>query len=228
MNLTAERISRRYMRKTGDANYFDAVKTTDLTLEGGKVTVLTGRSGSGKTTVLHMLSGLLRPSEGRVLLEGKDIYTLEDRELSRLRNERFGVVPQGRSAVDTLTVRENILLPATLYRAEKDREETEERAQALMEELGIASLAEAWPAELSGGELRRMAIARALCGKPEFIMTDEPTGDLDDENTVLVLELLRRSAREGAAVFLVTHENEALAYADEKWRMDAGLMTRME
>ncbi len=228
MNLTAEKISRRYMRKTGEANYFDAVKTTDLLLEGGKVTVLTGRSGSGKTTVLHMLSGLLRPTEGRVLLEGKDIYALEDTALSRLRNERFGVVPQGRSAVDTLTVRENILLPATLYCPEKDRKDTEGRAKELMEELGIASLADAWPAELSGGELRRMAIARALCAKPDFIMTDEPTGDLDDENTVLVLELLHRSAREGAAVFLVTHENEALAYADEKWRMDSGLMIRME
>lgn len=115
MELRAENISRRYFRKRGEANFFEAVKPVSLTVRGGKMTVLKGRSGSGKTTLLHMLAGLLNPSEGKVFLDDTDLYALEDAELSRVRNEKIGVVPQGRSAVDTLTVYENILLPGLLY-----------------------------------------------------------------------------------------------------------------
>ena len=222
MKLKAEKTSRRYMRKTGEANFFDAVRCADMTLESGRLTVLMGRSGSGKTTLLHMLAGLLQPTEGKVWLGDTELYALEDEKLSRLRNERIAVIPQGRSAVDTLTVKENILLPAMLYTKEKNGNALLMKAERLMEELGIQSLAEAWPAELSGGELRRMAIARALIGKPDFILADEPTGDLDDENTDRVLNLLQKTAKEGAGVLLVTHESDALSRADEAWRMDAG------
>ena len=222
MKLKAEKTSRRYMRKTGEANFFDAVRCADMTLESGRLTVLMGRSGSGKTTLLHMLAGLLQPTEGKVWLGDTELYALEDEKLSRLRNERIAVIPQGRSAVDTLTVKENILLPAMLYTKEKNGNALLMKAERLMEELGIQSLAEAWPAELSGGELRRMAIARALIGKPDFILADEPTGDLDDENTDRVLNLLQKTAKEGAGVLLVTHESDAFSWADETWRMDAG------
>ncbi len=226
MILKAEGVSRRYFRKTGEANFFEAVKRTDLTLEGGKVTVLMGRSGSGKTTLLHMLAGLLQPTEGKVLLEGTDLYALEDGALSRLRNEKIGVIPQGRSAVDSLTVRENILLPGALYGTPEAGAEAE--AERWMNRLGILSLADSSPKELSGGELRRMAIARTLCAHPAVILADEPTGDLDDENTNLVLSLRREAAEQGAAVLLVTHENEALRYGDETWRMDAGKLCGKE
>lgn len=222
MKLKAEKVSRRYMRKTGEANFFDAVSCVDLTLESGRLTVVMGRSGSGKTTLLHMLSGLLCPTEGKVWLEDKDLYALEDDKLSRLQNERIAVIPQGRSAVDTLTVKENILLPGMLYTKGKGSDAFLVKAERLMEDLGIQSLADAWPAELSGGELRRMAIARALIGKPDFILADEPTGDLDDENTDRVLNLLQKTAKEGAGVLLVTHEANALSRADEAWRMEAG------
>ena len=222
MELKAEGVSRRYMRKTGEANYFDAVREISLTLEGGRIIGLTGRSGSGKTTLLHMMAGLLRPTEGRVLLDGADLYAMEDRALSRLRSRCFGVIPQGRSAVDSLTVLENILLPGALSGRGNASDAAREKAGALMAELGIEALADAWPGELSGGELRRMAIARALTHGPDFILADEPTGDLDDENTARVLMLLRRAAEEGAGVLLVTHESGALTIADEVWRMDAG------
>ena len=222
MIMKAENVSKRYFRKTGSANYFLAVSPLDLELGGGEITVLMGRSGSGKTTLLNMLSGLLAPTEGRVLLEGTDLYGLEDRALSRLRSEKIGVVPQGRSAVDTLTVLENILLPSQLY----GRTLPETEALQWMERLGIAHLRDARPAELSGGELRRMAIIRALAQRPDFLFADEPTGDLDDENTALVLSALHTYAHEQEkAVFIVTHENDAMRYADRSFRMDGGQLS---
>ena len=221
MELQAKDISKRYFRKTGSANYFDAVRPLSLKLEPGTVTVLGGRSGSGKTTLLHMLGGLLAPTEGSVTLDGKDLYSLGDEELSGLRSSTFGVIPQGRSVIDTLTVMENLLLPGAL----RHRTIPAEEARGWLEKLGILHLAEASAAELSGGELRRTAIARALCGKPPFILADEPTGDLDDENTKLVLQCFRQAADKGAAVFIVTHESDVLQIADRAFRMTGGEMT---
>ncbi|MBQ9263446.1 MAG: ABC transporter ATP-binding protein [Clostridia bacterium] len=218
MILKAESIAKRYFRKTGEANYFYAVKPVDLTLESGTVTVLMGRSGSGKTTLLNMLSGLLWPSEGQLWLGETNVYSLDDWRLSRLRNEQIGVVPQGRSAIDTLTVMENVLLPGALYgKADKTG-----MARKWLEEMGIGHLADARPGELSGGELRRMAIARAMTMNPQVILADEPTGDLDDENTALVLNAFRTAASQGKIVFLVTHETDALRYTDRAFQMDAG------
>ena len=219
MRIIAENISKRYFRKSGDANYFLAVQPLDLELRGGETAVLMGRSGSGKTTLLNMLCGLLAPSEGSVRIDGTDLYALNDKALSRLRGERIGIVPQGRSAIDTLTVLENILLPAQLYGWPLP----EKSARQWMEHLAIGSLADARPAELSGGELRRMAIVRALAQRPDFLFADEPTGDLDDENTALVLSALRDYAHEqGKSVFIVSHESDALRYADRAFRMDSG------
>jgi len=219
MVLHAENISKRYMRKTGQANWFEAVAPLSLALGAGEVTVLVGRSGSGKSTLLHMLAGLLTPTQGKVFLDDTDLYALPDARLSRLRGERIGVVPQARSLVDALTVWENVLLPGQL-RGGQDRASG---AEKWLEAFGIAHLRDARPAELSGGELRRVAIARALAQEPDVLLADEPTGDLDDGNTRLVLEALRTAAREeGRAVLLVTHEADALAYADRAWRMDAG------
>ena len=219
MNIRAENISRRYFRKTGGANYFCAVKPVSLEIRAGEVAVLTGRSGSGKTTLLNMLSGLLTPTEGRVWIDSTDLYSLDDGQLSRLRSGQIGIVPQGRSAVDTLTVLENILLPAKLSRKPLPAEAVFQ----WMERLGIAQLRDVRPGELSGGELRRMAIVRALTQSPEILFADEPTGDLDDENTELVLSAFRDYAHEKKkAVFMVTHENSAFKVADTFYRMDGG------
>ena len=220
--LEAVNLSMRYFRQTGQANHFYAVKDVCLALRPGEVVLLLGRSGSGKTTLLNMLAGLLTPTEGKVLLDNTDLYALPDAALSRLRGAQFGVIPQGRSAVDTLTVLENVLLPQQL-RGEKGDARA---ALRWLDALGIADLQSARPAELSGGELRRMAIARALAGNPAILLADEPTGDLDDENTAAVLSLLRKSAVEGGkAVLLVTHDSEALPYGTRICRMDDGTLT---
>ena len=219
MLIRAENISRRFFRRTGSANYFTAVHPLTLEISGGEVVVLRGRSGSGKTTLLNMLSGLLQPSEGSVFMVDTNLYSLSDTALSRLRNEKIGVIPQGRSAINTLTVRENILLPSVLY----GKKSPEESAANWMKKLGISHLADAFPGELSGGELRRMAIARALVQNPDVLFADEPTGDLDEENTRLVLSTLRSLAHEQKkAVFLVTHESISLSYADRNFSMDSG------
>ena len=220
MTLKAENVSRRYMRKTGQANYFYAVRDASLELRPGEVTVLMGRSGSGKTTLLHMLSGLLTPTEGRVMLGDTDLYALGDAALSKLRNEKIAVVPQGRSAIDSLTVLENVLLPGMMYTSGDINE-----ARRWLEALDIAHLADAQPAELSGGELRRMAIARALAQRPVALLADEPTGDLDDANTERVLTVLKEAARNGnVAVLIVSHDSEAERYADGLYRMDGGVV----
>ncbi len=224
MELIASGLARRFLRRSGDAGVFEAVRPVELTLRGGEMTVLTGRSGSGKTTLLTMLAGLLTPSAGTVSLDGRDLYSLADADLSRLRARHFAVIPQGASVISSLTVMENILFPAALARQTPPLR----AAEALMERLGILQLRNAAPGELSGGELRRMAVTRALAGQPDFVFADEPTADLDDENTVLVLTLLREAAQKGASVFVVTHEKDAAAYADRMLHMDAGSLTAVQ
>ena len=218
MELSAYGLARRFRRNTGDANFFEAVHPVDLTLHSGEMTILTGRSGSGKTTLLTMLAGLLPPSEGSAVLDGKELYRLSDAELSRLRARHFAVIPQGASAISSMTVMENILFPAAMA----GKAPPVRHAETLMERLGILKLRNIWPGELSGGELRRMSIVRALAAEPDFVFADEPTADLDDENTALTLRILKETALKGTAVFVVTHDREAADYADVLLRMDAG------
>ena len=219
MELRAEKISRDFLRPSAPQGFFMAVEETDFSLRAGALIAITGRSGSGKSTLLKMLAGLMEPGTGRVLLDDTDIYRLEEAELARLRNRQIGLAPQTLMALSSLTVQENVLLPCSLY---GEAQEAEPRALQLMERLGIAHLKSADPAELSGGELRRLTLARALVRDAAVLLLDEPTGDLDDENTRLVFALLREEAAHGRAVLVVTHEREAADYADRLYRMEAG------
>ena len=219
MFITASGISKKYYRPTKNASHFEAVKTMDFALEPEKLTEITGRSGSGKSTLLYMLAGLLKPTTGTVSFDGTDVYSLKDDELSRVRNAAIGVIPQGQTGLFALTVLQNVLAPAAIY---GDTSALEARAKELLRQVGIADLADAKMSELSGGEMRRMAIARALIMNPSVVFADEPTDDLDDENTRAVLELLAATAKSGKSVLLVTHEATAAQYADVLYRMDAG------
>ena len=219
MELRAEKISRDFLRPSAPQGFFMAVEETDFSLRAGALLAITGRSGSGKSTLLKMLAGLMEPGTGRVLLDDTDIYGLEEAELARLRNRQIGLAPQTLMVLSALTVQENVLLPCSLY---GEAREAKPRAEQLMERLGIVHLRCADPTELSGGELRRLTLARALVRDSAVLLLDEPTGDLDDENTRLVLTLLREEAARGKAVLLVTHEREAADYADSLYRMEAG------
>jgi ABC superfamily ATP binding cassette transporter, ABC protein len=223
MELRAEKISKDFLRYSAKNGYFIAVQETDLHLAAGTLTAVTGRSGSGKSTLLNMLGGLMKPVTGRVLVDDADLYSLSEEGRAELRRRHIGIAPQQLMVLSGLSVRENILLPALLAGEET---EAAARADELMERLGIRKLGAVHPAELSGGELRRVTIARALVMRPEILLADEPTGDLDEETTRSVLSLLRAAADEGTAVLLVTHEPAAKDYADCCRRMDAGILTQ--
>lgn len=222
MELRAENISQDFLRDSAREGYIVAVAETDLCLSSGTVTAVMGRSGSGKSTLLHILGGLLPPVTGKVFVGATDLYALPEDARAALRSSSLGIVPQQLMSLRALTVRENVLLSALLYGREQG---VSTHADALMERLGIASLAHVYPSELSGGELRRMMIARALAGTPQILLLDEPTGDLDAENTRRVLELVRETADAGTAVLLVTHERAAASYADVCYTMAEGRLT---
>ena len=176
MKLIAREIKKDFPRASKSSNYFTAVQPLDFELESGKMIEITGRSGSGKSTLLNILAGMLTPTYGKVLLDDTDIYALDEKSLSRLRNEKIGLIPQGHTALLSLTVLENVILPAILYHKDAP---PEDRAKELLEQVGISNLANAKPNELSGGELRRMAIARAMLRDAPVILLDEATSALD-------------------------------------------------
>ena len=203
MKLVANKVSKWFLRAREGSNKFFALNENDFELIPGELTVLYGQSGSGKSTLLNILSGLLTPSSGKVIVGETDI--------------------QGQSAINTLTVIENILLPYSLYpKNGKNYKEMEQRARELLKKTGIKELENVMPTELSGGELRRMAISRALINNPEFILADEPTSDLDDENTETVLEMFKSLANEGKSVLVITHDKEVFKFADRIFEMKSG------
>ena len=219
MIIEATGLTKEFARARGGKRLFTAVHPLDIGLEERQLTVVSGHSGSGKSTLANMLAGILTPTAGHVRLDGTDLYSLRDEELSRLRNERIGLVPQGHTALRALTVLDNVLLPSILY--SKD-EAPAERARELLAAVGLDDLADAAPTELSGGELRRMAIARALLMGPAIVIADEPTAGLDSANATAVLTLLRDAADRAAAVLVVSHEAEAQRFADRSYVMEDG------
>ena len=180
-----------------------------------------GRSGSGKSTLLHLLGALDRPDAGRIVVAGEELTGRPPRALARLRLRHVGFVFQSFHLIEELTGEENVLLPARLPGAKRGGER---RARRLIEELGLAEIADRRPHELSGGEQQRFAIARALVGDPELVLADEPTGNLDRENGAAVLTLLRGLT--DRAVVIVTHEPEAAAIADRVLHLRDGRAPR--
>ena len=207
---------------------FKAVDSVSLEIDANQFVVISGKSGNGKTTLLNLMMGLLRPSSGTVRVAGEDLSGLSDRELSQLRRFRLGMITQQQTLVSSLNVLDNVVLPATLPAQGRSSVQSSpvaveslpvNRALDLLEKLDITDLAHAWPAELSGGEMRRVAIARTLMTQPEILLADEPTGDLDDDSTAAVLGLFRELARGGSAVVMVTHDAAAYEYCNRRFDM---------
>lgn len=228
MILKAVNAGKNFIRKRNDSNVFCAVAKTNLELPEGTLTVLSGPSGSGKSTLLNMFAGLLPPTEGQILLDESDLYQKDDRELSEIRNRHIGVIPQGQTALQALTVLENVLVPYSLYHGGRMDKNPEilDRARTLLEKADIRNLEQEMPSRLSGGELRRMAVCRALLMSPQIILADEPTGDLDEENTDIVMGMLKDCTRSGGTVLVVTHDRQVLSFADKCLEMKKGILNQ--
>ena len=214
--LEAKKLVKEYKRRGVS---FRAVDDIDFAVDTGDFVMIEGESGSGKTTFLNLLTGLTEPTSGAVLIGGKPLKDIDDKELSKIRNQKIKYIPQGESLLSALTVRENILFPYTIGGLEKP---SPERLLEVSDKLGITDLLDEYPSELSGGEMRRATIARAVINKPSLIIADEPTGSLDSANTSRVMEIFKNIASEGTAVIVVTHQKETLGYASRVYGMEHG------
>lgn len=207
--IRAESISKTYL--TGTEEYH-AVRNVSLELHEGEFTVVMGSSGSGKSTLLYLLSGLDSLSAGKVFLVGQQIDALSEKELSGLRANKIGYVYQGINLVPDMTLLENIAFPGYISGAKKSV--VKKKALELMRSMDIIQLQDRFPAQVSGGQQQRAAIARALINSPEIVFADEPTGSLNQEYGIAILDLLTQMNRQGQSVVMVTHDIKAACRAD--------------
>lgn len=196
-----------------------ALDGVNLSVEDGEFAAIVGTSGSGKSTLLHMLGGLDRPTDGRVEVEGKDIFSLKDDALTIFRRRKIGFVFQSYNLVPVLNVYENIVLPIELDGNKAD----EKHITHILETLGLSGKTDRLPNQLSGGQQQRVAIARALASKPAIILADEPTGNLDSATSLDVMGLLKVTSKQfSQTIVMITHNEEIAQMADRIIRIEDG------
>ena len=201
----------------------EALRGVDLSVNKGEFLSIVGTSGSGKSTLLHMLGGLDRPTEGKVIIDGKDIFSLKDEELTIFRRRKIGFVFQAFNLVPVMSVYENIVLPIELDGEKPDQDFVNE----IISTLGLSEKTKAYPSQLSGGQQQRVAIARALASAPAIILADEPTGNLDSKTTQDVMGLLKVTSQKfGQTIVMITHNDEIAQLADRSIRIEDGLIVR--
>lgn len=203
-----------------------AVDRVSLDVERGDFVSIIGHSGSGKTTLLSMIGGILRNSEGRILFNGTDIYRLPPNELSQYRAKKVGYIFQFASLLPVLTAKENLLLP-TIFSKNGNRPRGK-RAEEYLDMVGLKDKIHAYPCQLSGGQQRRVAIARSLMNDPEVVLGDEPTGDLDEETELEIMDLLGRVNRQNSVtIIFVTHNSELARTASKQLKMSNGMLNEI-
>ena len=212
-------VSREYVR--GGVPFL-AVNHVNLTLDSGDFVNIIGRSGSGKSTLVNIAAGMLTPTSGSVELFGEDLAGKSDVYLSRLRNDRIGFIPQGMSLLPNLTVLENVVLPFFMYPHGGDGEGY---GRIMLDRMEILHLADSYPAELSGGEMRRAVIARAMVNRPEIVIADEPTSDLDVISAQNIMNIFAELNSEGLTLLVVSHDLEAVKYGRRVFTMNNGTLT---
>ena len=220
--IKTENLSKSFKR---GSNTLFAVKNVNFTLEEGDFVNIIGRSGSGKSTFLNLLSGLLKPTEGKIFAKGKNISDFSDREISKYRNEIIGFVPQSLGTLPNLNVLENVSLPYYLFKRD---ESAYEKAAMLLDLMGILHLKDDFAKNLSGGELKRVLIARSMINSPELLILDEPTSDLDKNTTMEIMDLLKKINSKGTALIIVTHELDILKYGNTLCQMEDGSLIKKE
>lgn len=220
--LKCEGVKKTY--GTGD-NQVAALNGINLSVEKGEFVAITGASGSGKSTLLHILGSVEQPTEGRILIEGTDVSTLNQTQAAIFRRRKVGLVYQFYNLIPTLTIRKNILMPLLLDKKTPNQEYFEQ----IIDTLGIADKLEALPSQLSGGQQQRAAIARALVYRPALLLADEPTGNLDKKNSREIIDMLRLSNRKlKQTVILITHDEKLVLKADRIMILEDGKIVRDE
>ena len=202
-----------------------AVDGITLEIENGKFTAIIGTSGSGKSTLLHCMGGLDNPTEGEVILENKNIYSLNDDELSKIRRQEFGFIFQSFNLIPVLNVYDNIILPIQLDGKKEDKE----YIMNIIKKVGLEDQLKKFPNELSGGQQQRVAIARALSNKPTVIFADEPTGNLDSKTTKEVMNLLKSTVNDfNQTLVMITHDENIAKQADRVITISDGKIIKDE
>lgn len=192
-------------------NLVKAIDHTSLSIENGRFTAIVGRSGSGKSTLLHMIGGLDRPDSGKVFIGGKDIFALKDDRLAQFRRKKIGFIFQDFNLIPSLNVWENVVLPLGL----DGRKVHEEEIEGLLVQLGLQDKRHAMPGTLSGGQKQRAAIARAVAANPAIICADEPTGNLDSQSELEVVNLMKKCVADyGQTLVMITHDEGIAQMAD--------------
>jgi ABC-type lipoprotein export system ATPase subunit len=199
-----------------------AVDAINLEVPKGQMVSIVGHSGSGKTTLLSLIGGLTKPSTGSVVLNDIDIWSISDRELSLLRNRMIGYSFQFASLIPTLNVYDNVRLPSTF---DGSRTMDENRPQDLLDLVGLGDRGYSFPSQLSGGEQRRVALARTMMNEPQLILADEPTGDLDEDTEAEILHIFKKVNATGVTIILVTHSRAVASQAERTLKMHKGLLS---
>jgi putative ABC transport system ATP-binding protein len=208
--LEVNSLKKVYTTRFG-GNQVEALKNVSFTAEEGEYVAIMGESGSGKTTLLNILAALDKPTSGTVLLDGRDLTKLKEKEIATFRRDNLGFVFQDFNLLDTFSLEDNIYLPLVL--AGKRYEEMRQRLNPIAEKLGITSLLKKYPYEVSGGQKQRVAVARALITNPKLILADEPTGALDSNATNELLQLFGTINAQGQTILMVTHSVKAASHA---------------
>lgn len=209
--LEVNNLKKIYTTRFG-GNHVQALSDINFSVEKGEYVAIMGESGSGKTTLLNILAALDKPTGGDVLLNGRSIVTLKEKEISSFRRENLGFVFQDFNLLDNFSLKDNIFLPLVL--SGKKPKEMEQRLAPIAQKLGITQILEKYPYEVSGGQKQRAAVARALITEPELVLADEPTGALDSKATDSLLQLFEKINEEGQTILMVTHSTKAASCAN--------------
>ncbi len=216
--LRAENLTKIYGKGSTKVVALDHVS---FSVEKGEFVAIVGASGSGKSTLLHLLGGVDRPTEGKVFIDGKDIYSFNDEKLAIFRRRQVGLIYQFYNLIPILNVEENITLPLSL----DNRQVNAAKLDEMLESLGLMERRKHLPNELSGGQQQRTSIGRALITNPAIILADEPTGNLDSKSSDEIVALLRKSNRDyKQTIIMITHNMEIAKYADRVLKMEDGCL----